>query len=91
MTVETMRGWLKARYPGDNKWSRRVATMHDDQVIAIYYRMLRDGEFKKKRRAPKIIHKVQYSCPDCGANYVRDNPCLEECEFCGSKNIEKIV
>lgn len=41
MSVEQMRGWLKQQYGGAWKWVKKVNAMHDDQVIAIYYRMRR--------------------------------------------------
>ena len=39
MSVEQMREALKQRYPGPN-WIYRVDHMTDQQVIAIYYRLL---------------------------------------------------
>ena len=43
MEVSAMRSKLKECYRGAPKWVDRVSKMPDKQVIAIYYRMLRDG------------------------------------------------
>lgn len=40
MSVEQMRGWLKRQYGGAYKWIAKVNKMHDEQVIAVYYRMV---------------------------------------------------
>jgi hypothetical protein len=48
MSVEQMRAILKTRtkYKNCYKWIRRVNDMPDNQVTAIYFRMLRAGELK---------------------------------------------
>lgn len=46
MSVEQMRGWLKRQYGGAWKWVQRVNNMHDEQVIAVYYRMSRASKPK---------------------------------------------
>lgn len=35
MTIEQMRAEVAKLYPGDG-WHRRVASMHDGQILAIY-------------------------------------------------------
>lgn len=42
MTVDQMRAILKKKYHGAPKWVNRVNKMSDDQIIAVYYRMLYD-------------------------------------------------
>lgn len=46
MSVEQMRAILKSRtkYKNSYRWINRVNAMPDDQVIAVYFRMLRAGE-----------------------------------------------
>lgn len=41
MSVAQMRGWLKSQYRGALGWVAKVDRMHDNQVIAVYYRMVR--------------------------------------------------
>ena len=41
MSVEAMRAWLKRQYNGAYKWVNRVNNMHDGQVVAVYYRMVK--------------------------------------------------
>lgn len=91
MTYENMRGHIKARYGHDPGWCKKVDKMADEQVCAIYYRLVRAGDLvnKKPVRAKKSVH-TQYFCDACNSTYVRDNPELQECEFCGNKNIERI-
>lgn len=43
MTVYEMRTAIKSRY-NNRTWCTRVNSMSDKQVMAIYYRMLRNGE-----------------------------------------------
>lgn len=40
MSVDQMRAILKRQYNGAKRWVNRVNKMSDDQVIAIYHRML---------------------------------------------------
>lgn len=91
MTYENMRGHIKARYDHDPGWCKRVDKMADEQVCAIYYRLVRAGDLVKKKpvKAKEPMHTI-YSCDACNSTYVRDNPELQECEFCGNKNIERI-
>lgn len=91
MTYENMRGHIKARYGHDPGWCKKVDKMADEQVCAIYYRLVRAGDLVKKKpmKAKKPVH-MRYSCDACNSTYVRDNPELQECEFCGNKNIERI-
>ena len=46
MSVEQMRAVLKKQYKGAYKWVNKVNNMHDEQVIAVYYRMSRAGQLK---------------------------------------------
>lgn len=46
MSVEQMRAVLKKQYKGAWKWVNKVNAMHDEQVIAVYYRMSRAGKLK---------------------------------------------
>ena len=41
MSIEQMRGWLKQQYNGAWKWVNKVNAMHDNQVMAVYYRLSR--------------------------------------------------
>lgn len=44
MSVEQMRECLKKKYNYADKWVRKVDGMADNQVIAIYFRMLHSNE-----------------------------------------------
>lgn len=48
MSVVQMREILKKRtkYANSSKWINRVNAMSDRQVMAVYFRMLRDGELE---------------------------------------------
>ena len=46
MSVEAMRAVLKKQYNGARKWITRVSSMSDNQVVAVYYRMLNSGQLK---------------------------------------------
>ena len=46
MSVDAMRAQLKELYNGAWKWVNKVNSMHDEQVIAVYYRMRRSGQLK---------------------------------------------
>ena len=46
MSVEQMRAWLKSQYGGSWKWVNKVNVMHDEQVIAVYYRLSRVSKHK---------------------------------------------
>ena len=46
MSVQQMRAVLKRQYNGAYKWVNRVNKMSDDQVIAVYYRMLYAHQLK---------------------------------------------
>lgn len=50
MTVCEMRDALKhaPKYHGARTWIEKVEAMHDNQVIAVYFRMLRTGELTTK-------------------------------------------
>ena len=51
MTVTEMRNAISDAYEGKG-WKAKVACMHDDQVIAIYYSFLERGEFDKPKNQP---------------------------------------
>lgn len=46
MSVEAMRAILKTQYGGAYKWVNRVNKMGDNQIVAVYYRMLNSGQLK---------------------------------------------
>lgn len=46
MSVEQMRAILKRQYNGAYKWVNRVNKMSDDQVVAVYHRMLYAHQLK---------------------------------------------
>ena len=48
MSVEQMRNALKTRtkYKNSYKWINRVNAMSDRQVMAVYFRMARNGELE---------------------------------------------
>ena len=46
MTVNQMREFLAGCYHAADKWVKRVEAMSDNQIIAIYYRMLRTEKTK---------------------------------------------
>lgn len=91
MTYENMRGYIKARYSHAPDWCKKVDKMSDEQVCAIYYRLVRARDTAENRsvKAKEIAH-TRYSCDACNNTYIRDNPELQECELCGNKNIERI-
>ena len=49
MNIEQMRYELKhnTKYRNSAKWTNRVNMMPDNQVTAVYFRMLRSGEILK--------------------------------------------
>ena len=44
ISIAQMRSILKEQYGRSRKWSAKVDSMSDNQVMAIYYRMLRSGQ-----------------------------------------------
>ena len=48
MSVAQMRYALKecTKYSGSPKWNAKVDAMSDNQVIAVYFRMLKAGELE---------------------------------------------
>ena len=42
MSVDQMRAILKKQYGGAYKWVNKVNAMSDKQIIAVYYRIVRD-------------------------------------------------
>ena len=63
MTNQEMRNAISDAYEG-RSWKAKVACMHDDQVIAIYYSFLERGEFNKPKnkpvdkKAPNIVQQL---------------------------------
>lgn len=51
-----------SRYKGSAGWKRRVDMMPSWQIMAIYYRMLREGEFNKKveESGPKWVQPTLF-------------------------------
>ena len=48
MTIEDMRGYILKQYPGA-KWHAKVLAMPDNQVLAIYFRMVQNqGTLRRK-------------------------------------------
>jgi len=45
MSLDQMRNTLLTVYPGE-RWKRKVSTMADGQVIAMYYKFLAERKFK---------------------------------------------
>jgi len=45
MTNDQMREKVSEAYSGD-KWKQKVRRMPDDQIIAIYYRLLKSGKIR---------------------------------------------
>ncbi len=46
MSVQQMRALLYKQYGGAYKWVNRVKAMSDNQIIAVYHRMLGAGKFR---------------------------------------------
>ena len=45
LTTVDMRDWVKSAYPGPN-WKKKVDKMSDDQIIALYYSLVKRGKIK---------------------------------------------
>lgn len=58
MTVDNMRAAILEVYPG-GKWRRKVEKMHDDQVIAVYYKFLNTGGFEKKEKKERDAKRAK--------------------------------
>lgn len=52
MTPDQMRAAIYDVYPG-RKWQKKVEKMHDDQVIAVYYKFLHSGKFDEEKKEPR--------------------------------------
>jgi len=89
MEIEIMRTAIRGKYKSD-AWARKVATMPEDQVYAIYMRMKTAGMFDKHKavyiQAPPPP-PTEYYCRCCKGTFFADNPSLTECALCGSKRI----
>ena len=45
LTTVNMRDWVRSAYPGPN-WKKKVDKMSDDQIIALYYSLVKQGRIK---------------------------------------------
>ena len=55
MTVVNMRDHVKKEYVGDS-WRKKVDQMTDAQVIAVYFRLQREGkDFRNVNKSKKIL------------------------------------
>ena len=45
LTTVNMRDWVRSAYPGLN-WKKKVDKMSDDQIIALYYSLVKQGKIK---------------------------------------------
>lgn len=45
MTIYTMRAWVMSAYTGDH-WKNRVKKMPDDQIVPLYYSLIKQGKIK---------------------------------------------
>ena len=45
MTTANMRDWVKSSYPSDT-WRKKVDKMSDEQIIAVYYSLVKQGKIK---------------------------------------------
>lgn len=45
MDVYSMRTWIEKAYPGEN-WKKKVRKMPDNQLVALYFRLVRSGKIK---------------------------------------------
>lgn len=59
MEVDEMRTKIMSVYPFFT-WQDRVRHMKNDQVIAIYYKFLKDGKFDKKKKKGKKPKQLYY-------------------------------
>ncbi len=90
MNINNMRAALKAKYPkGD--WPDKVEAMPDEQVVAIYMRLKKDGLLDNNKRFNHAIivppKKMHLFCMDCHQVFTVDNPDTTECIYCGSTNL----
>ena len=56
LSINQMRAEITKVYSTSPTWSHKVDRMYDDQVIAIYYKFLKEGRFntvKKKFQLPE--------------------------------------
>jgi hypothetical protein len=45
MDAYQMRDWVKSAYPGPN-WKTKVDKMSDEQIIALYFSLVKQGKIK---------------------------------------------
>lgn len=53
MDIYDMRAAIVSVYPNAT-WKHRVSRMGDDQIVAIYYKFLKDGKFDKKPKKDTV-------------------------------------
>ena len=59
MDVSYMRQYLISRYPSSTTWPGKVRNMKDNQVIAIYYRMIRSNQEPKKQEKKIKLEPIE--------------------------------
>lgn len=60
MTIDFMRKMISDKYPFP-KWQQRVATMRDNEVLAVYHSFLHRGLFNEpEERIPKELDIFDY-------------------------------
>lgn len=84
--------YLNDLYPG---WRQKLEKMSYDQVQAIYIKYTRRAENASRIKALILLEKLRprvtdFYCTDCARYLEADNPELQECRFCGSRNIRRI-
>ena len=84
MDTDGMRQELIKKYP-DKQFAKKLKTMPDDQVQAIYLRILRKEGFDKVKPRAGAPKQSTYYCSNCLTDYTSDNPDETECRFCGAK------
>lgn len=57
MTVPQMRYVIHDAYPS-SKWKRKVLNMPDDQVIAVYHKLLNSGKLDPKPTKPTTSKQI---------------------------------
>lgn len=60
MDVRFMREYVTSRYPSSTSWANKVRSMKDNQVIAIYYRMIRSNQEPKQEKKIKLQPPEKY-------------------------------
>lgn len=82
-----MRETLYKQYDYKPGWILKVNSMPIYQLRAVYRRF---KELADKSAPPRPREATDYLCTDCWSFFACDNPELNECRDCGSKNIRRI-